>query len=338
MSTELLGPDGRVRFGLFADAVEEVPYRECVLIDEWDRPLSRWRRYWRWNQFEFVGGLSEQLIFGCALANVRYAGSVFAYVYLPAHDRMYEFSTQRPLGWKVRLDARPEDGTSEFHCKGSSVRLSPGQRPGIRRIEVDTPHLRIAAELDENVPPLDPLRICTPAGPAGWVFARKTAGQTVRGSVWVDGQEFDLEAAGVVGHRDWSAGFMRRETFWNWGCLAARLPNGVLGLNISCGVNETSFTENCFWWNGRLEKLDTVSFEYERRDLMQPWTMRSFDGRCVLRFQPIARHRERTNLGVVALNFSQLIGRYEGLLRCAGGTEIRVDNAWGYAEWHYAKW
>ncbi len=336
--SRLVDDRGRVRFGIFSEPVEEVDGWQSTLVDEWDRPVSRWRRYWGWNQFEFLGGLSEELIFGCALANVRYAGTVFAYVYFPKRGRMHEFSVQLPLGWGVRLDRRPEDGTSEYRGWRATVRMRAGSQPHTRLLEVDSPGFRIEAELDEQTPPLQPMRICTPAGAAGWVFARKTAGQAVRGSLRLGADLYNLERLGVAGHRDWTAGFMRRETFWNWGCFAARLPGGVAGLNISCGVNETSFTENCFWWNGRLEKLDTVAFDYDRQNLRKPWRMTSFDGRCELEFVPLAQHRERINLGVVATNFTQLIGRYNGRLCTRGGEQITLRDVWGYAEWHYAKW
>src|SRR5205807_1843203 len=134
------------------------------------------------------------------------------------------------------------------------------------------------ATFSETDPLLQPMYICTPAGPTGWVYARKTAGHAISGELQWNGRRIDLTPLALRGHHDWSAGYMRRHTFWNWGCLAGQLPDGrVLGMNISCGVNETSFTENCFWVDGVLHKLDTVHFDYERRDLMTPWRVRSFD-------------------------------------------------------------
>lgn len=339
MSRALIDDRGRVRFGIFREPIDVVNHKDCQLIDEFDRPLTRWRRYWAWNQFEFMGGLSDQLIFGCALANVRYAGTVFAYVYLPQRKVMKQFRVQRPFGAGVRLDLRPEDGQSEYRSGSLRVEMTAGAETRFRRLRVEAPGLAIDAEFDEGSPLTEPMRICTPAGAWGWVFARKTAGQAVCGEVLADGERFDLEQLGVLGHRDWTAGYMRRETFWNWGCLACRLPDGsVVGLNVSCGVNETSFTENCFWHNGRMHKIGTVAFTYDRTDLLQPWHMTSSDGRCDLAFVPKSFHRERTNLGIVAINLCQLIGRYEGRLRTAEGVTVELAEAWGYAEWHYAKW
>ena len=57
---------------------------------------------------------------------------------------------------------------------------------------------------------------------------------------------------------DWTAGYMRRHTYWNWTATACRLPDGrILGLNLSCGVNETSFTESYFLLDGQMTKVDS---------------------------------------------------------------------------------
>ena len=132
---------------------------------------------------------------------------------------------------------------------------------------------------------------------------------------------------------------MRRHTFWNWGCLAGRTADGrVVGLNVSCGVNETSFTENCFWIDGRLHKLDTVHFDYDRRNLLAPWRLTSFDGRLALDFAPESRHAERQNVGLLAADFHQLVGRSHGRLDTPAGERVAINGLLGYAEHHSARW
>ena len=118
-----------------------------------------------------------------------------------------------------------------------------------------------------------------------------------------------------------------------------RLADGrSVGMNVSCGVNETSFTENCFWVDGALHKVDTVAFAYDRRDLMRPWQLRSADGRVDLTFTPEGQHAERVNAWVVATDFHQLFGRYRGRLTTAAGAAVPIDGLLGYAESHYARW
>jgi len=336
----LIDSAGNVRVGIFPEPIDEVNHRDFALTNPFGRRAGRLRRHFAFKQFQFLGALSEDLVFGCALADVRYVGTAFVYVYEPTSGRFSEHTLRRPLARGVQFDQRPESGSAALDAAGNHIAMSAGPGAGQRHLRVQlAAGVSIDATFSEADPPLQPMRICTPAGATGWVYARKTAGHRVSGTLSWEGRQIDLGASRALGHHDWSAGYMRRHTFWNWGCLAGRLADGrIVGLNVSCGVNETSFTENCFWVDGVLHKLDTVSFEHDRHDLMRPWRMSSFDGRLQLAFQPAGGHRENINAGIVASNFNQLVGRYTGWLQTAAGERIMIDGLLGYAERHYAKW
>ena len=336
----LIAADGNVRLGIFSEAIADVNYRDYALTTPFGRPAWRWARHFGFNQFQFLGALSEDLVFGCALADIKYAGTAFVYLYEPSSRRLAEHSFQAPLARGIRFDQAPETGRASLQSRRAQIEMRAGVAPHHRRLAVTvTGGPTIEAYFDEETPPQQPMRISTRAGATGWVFARKTAGMPVSGRVRWNGREFDLAAIGARGHCDWSAGYMRRETFWNWGCLAGTTANGrTLGMNVACGVNETSFTENCFWLDGALHKIDSVAFTYDRTDLMRPWRLQSFDGRLDLAFEPQASHAEQLNAWIVASNFHQLFGRYHGRLVTAVGEEIRLAGMLGYAESHYAKW
>ncbi len=336
----LIDGGGDVRIGIFAEPIDDVNHRDFELLSPFGKRVGRWRRHFAFNQFQFLGALCEQLVFGCAMADIKYAGTAFVYCYEPATRRFAEYSLRQPLARGMRFDQQPETGTSVFDAGGNRIEMTASTRPRQRRLVAQL-HSGVAidATFSEEEPPIQPMFICTPAGATGWVYARKTAGHAVAGRLRWDGRTFDLAASGARGHHDWSAGYMRRQTFWNWGCLAGRTADGrIAGMNVSCGVNETSFTENCFWVDGRLHKLDTVVFDYDRRDLTRPWRLTSFDGRLQLSFRPEGRHSENINAWIVASNFNQLVGRYDGWLQTAAGERIAITQMLGYAERHYAKW
>jgi Domain of unknown function (DUF2804), C-terminal/Domain of unknown function (DUF2804), N-terminal len=353
--SRLIDESGNARFGVFEDPVLEINHRDFKLTDPFGRPVGRLRRHFAYNQFQYLGALSEELVFGCAIADVGYLGSAFLYFYEPATRRYAGFSFKTPLAYGTRVDAFPETGRASFEIGGNHFEMTGSTEPPERRLAVRLGGgVSVEARFSESARPapraqpvqplphpqrLQPMFICTQAGATGWVYARKTAGLGVSGSVRWEGRDYDLARIQASGHHDWSAGFMRRETFWNWGCLAGPAAGGrIIGMNVSCGVNETSFTENCFWVDGRLHKLDTVSFEYDRFDLEKSWKLASRDGRLGLEFRPEGKHVERINARVLATNFTQLFGRYYGRLRTGEGEEIRVDGILGYAERHYAKW
>lgn len=336
----LIGPGGDLRVGIFDAPIEAVNYRDYPLRTPLGRRAGRWARHFRFKQFQFLGALAEELVFGCAIADIRYAATAFVYLYEPSSRRLVEHSFRAPLGRGLDCDQAPERGRAAFSARGVRIEMLAEAAPARRRLRVRIDGgPTIDALFDEQHPPQQPMRLCTRAGAEGWVYARKTAGMPVAGEVQWDGRRLDLAAIGARGHCDWSAGYMRRETFWNWGCLAGVAADGrALGLNVSCGVNETSFTENCFWLDGALHKLDTVAFTYDRGALERPWQLRSGDGRLDLAFTPQARHVERLNAGLLASNFNQLLGRYRGRLVTAAGEVIAIADQLGFAESHYIKW
>ncbi|MBI5505349.1 MAG: DUF2804 domain-containing protein [Deltaproteobacteria bacterium] len=338
--SRLIDPSGEIRLGIFAEPIGEVNYREYALLGPLDRPRGPLARHFGFNQFQFLGGLSDSLIFGCAIADMKIAATAFLYFYEPTTRRFAHFSFKTPLALGCHFDQRPEDGTATFSWRGNAVTMRATAAPQQRHLRVDLAGgVRVNATFDESQPRIAPMAICTCAGAGGWVFARKTAGARVSGTVQWEGRSIDLASLAMLGHNDWSAGYMRRETFWNWGCLAGRLADGrIVGMNISCGVNETSYTENCFWVDGALETVSIAAFEYDRRDLMKPWKLRTSDGRVDLVFTPEGRHAEKINALVLASNFNQLFGRYQGRFVTAAGETLRIDGQLGYMERHYAKW
>ena len=339
MPARLVRPDGTVRLGVFAEPVDEVNGQDFVLRDPFGKPRGRLARHFGFHQFQFLGGLSEELVFGCAIVDTRWVSTAFVYCWDPRTRRRVEHAVKRPLRVGLRGVVTPEVGTTSFEAGGTRVAMHADAAPRARRLEVTGGPIAIDATFSEETPPMEPMRICTRAGASGWVYARKTAGLGMRGTLRTAEKTYDLGAIDVYGHHDWSAGFMRPETFWNWGCLAGRTADGrIAGLNVSCGVNETSVTENCFWIDGRLHKVDTVAFDYDQRDLMQPWYLRSADGRVELLFVPEGMHVERVNALVLATNFHQLFGRFTGTLTTATGERIAIERMLGFCEDHYAKW
>ena len=339
-SGRLIQHDGDVRFGIFPTAVSEVNYRDFDLRSPMDRRRGPLARHFGFNQFQFLGGLSESLVFGCAIIDIKLVGQAFLYFYEPNTRRFAEFSFRAPLALGTRFDQRPEDGSATFRQGENRFAMTATSDPMERQLWVKLANgVEVEAVFHESTPQVEPMWISTRAGASGFVYARKTAGAPVTGSIRWEGRSFDLAELGVLGHNDWSAGYMRRETFWNWGCMAGRLADGrIVGMNVSCGVNETSFTESCFWIDGRLHRLGTVAFEYDRRDLMKSWRLTDSSGRLDLEFHPEGSHAEKVNALVLASNFQQMFGRYNGTLRTEDGEEVVIQGTLGFAEKHYAKW
>lgn len=339
-SGRLINRQGDARFGVFPEPVSEVNFRDYDLRSPMDRRRGPLARHFAFHQFQFLGGLSETLVFGCAIIDIRLLGQAFIYFYEPLTRRLAEFSFRTPFAIGTHFDQRPEDGSATFRSGDNHFAMTATSEPRQRQLWVRLGSgIEVDAVFDEQDPAIQPMWISTPVGSGGFVFARKTAGARITGTIRWEGRSIDLAEIGACGHNDWTAGYMRRETSWNWGCTAGRLEDGrIAGMNLSCGVNESGHNENCFWIDGRLYRVGSVSFEYDRHDLMKAWHLRDSDGLVELEFTPEGSHSEKINALVVASNFHQLFGRYHGRLRSRSGEDVEFRGQLGWAEKHYAKW
>jgi len=334
----LIDENGTPAYGIFNGPVRLINYKDYQLTSPLGKPLGQTRQNFAFKQFQFLGVVSPELILGAAIVNIKFLGAAFVYFYDPVKRQQVNFSFRQPLARHTRFSQTPEEGEVAFK-RGSNLFLMRASR-GERLLVIRLSHgVNVEAVCSENAPPVPPLRICTRVGAAGWTYVRKTAAVSVKGEVQCPLGQFELGKIRALGHNDWTAGYLRRRTYWNWACFAGYLPRGrQIGLNVSSGVNETGFTENCYWLNGKFHKLDTVHFEYDRTLPMKPWYISSYDKKIELEFRPEGKYSERINAVIVASNFQQLPGRFFGKIKHSRFRTYNIKGLLGFAEDHYAKW
>ena len=335
---QLINADGQPSYGIFPDGVQELNYTDYDLRTPLDRRRGRLAKRLAFNQFQFISLISPQLIVGIAIVDLKLVSNAFVYLYEPGTDTFEEFSFLQPLARHTHFSNRANDGLCEFSKGANHISVHATHLPGVRRVSVRLKKgLQIDATIDESTA-YHPLALCTRAGYQGWVFTQKSAAQVCNGSIQWHDRQYDLKQIGALAAVDWSGGFMRRETFWNWGSLSCTLRDGRrLGFNLAAGVNETGFTENALWLDGRLIKVDMVDFRFDRYQPEHSWALRSADGVIDLYFEPKGRRQEKINALLIASNFKQYFGLYHGEIRLAGET-IRLEGEWGLAEDHFARW
>ncbi|CAA0110236.1 Uncharacterised protein [Zhongshania aliphaticivorans] len=331
----LIGKNGQPTFGLFETGVNEVNFQDYDLRSAMDRKLGGLAKHFKFNQFQFVALVSPQLIVGVAIVDLKLVSNAFVYLYEPQTQVFEEFSFTQPLARQTKIETRPEDGAASFRC--GKNQLSIKAQAGRREVSVSLKSgLEISASIDESNTP--PLALCSRAGYQGWVYTRKNAAMPCEGHIVWGGKDINLAEIKALASVDWTAGYMRGETFWNWGSLSASLADGRrLGMNLAAGVNETGFTENALWLDDRLIKVDMVNFEFDRYQASSPWRMRSADGIVNIVFTPKGQRKEKINALFIASNFTQHFGVFNGEIRLADEV-ININNCWGFAEDHFARW
>lgn len=340
---KLIKADGTPTFGIFDDALADINSADYQLLTPMGGKPSWLRRQLACKQFEYFGGLCDKFIFGCAIADMRHMTAVFIYVFDIASKQMTSKVLKLPLTIGASKADSPLQGRAHVKFLGTEASIEYYDQPRRKVLRVKTNNgIEIDAVLDEAAVNFKPMSICTSAGRRGWVYANKVAGVPVTGSLSYQGNHYNLAQENTYGHHDFSVGVMRRETFWNWACFSGELEYQgnivAAGLNVSCGVNETSFSENALWLDGQLIPLGQAHFEYSEQQPLEPWRVATNDGALDLRFTALGAHLDRVNAGILATDFKQIFGTFEGTITLDDGHIITVSNLLGFVEDHYSKW
>jgi hypothetical protein len=139
---------------------------------------------------------------------------------------------------------------------------------------------------------------------------------------------------------DFGRGIWPYRTVWNWAAFSGRSGADVVGLNMGDKWTDgTGMNENGILLNGRHFKVfDDIIFEYDDRDFMSPWRMRSESSEAVrLEFTPFYDKISSANLLVIRSKCHQLFGHYSGTLQADGRT-IPINGILGWAEEQRARW
>ncbi len=328
---DLVSRQGSVEHGLFKEPVHRISFEDYDYRTPLGYRLPRaWKRC-KAKRFHFFGICGPQAMLGLAVVDLGHLCTGFMYVYDKRNEWMKQFQDTMLNRKRAAVKSTPEHPHSWLQGRKLSLEIK-GERVFAQGRDVQlSAHLRTTHN--------SPIRLCTRNGYTGWCYTQKTMPIHLSSELLLGGQRVTLESPEHMGVMDWSGGYMRRHTFWNWASAACRLSDGRdMGLNLSCGTNETGFTENAFWIGDRREKADTVHFRYEGENMFLPWRISSFDGKVDMWFYPERRKEEKMNALVLATRFTQLMGTFQGTLLTEKGERIEVKDCCGWTEDHYVKW
>lgn len=327
---KLVNPDGSISYGLFKTPVDRINYLDFPLKTPMGRRLFRWMKKIKFNQFVFAGIAGPDIIAGVAIIDLKYVANGFAYVLDRKTGVLVEETRLSAFGKNTCITPSPSKPDCVFDSRGLGIRIKDN------RLFVNS--RKISVDLSFDPSESNPLRLCTRTGFRGWTYTEKTPSIRVEGKVASENGDY-LLGYPHMGLFDFSCGYMRRNTFWNWASISATLPDGrTLGMNLACGVNETGFTENAVWIDGKMEKVDVVNFIFDEDDLKKKWVIQSFDGKVDLEFYPEECRKETINKVVVASKFAHFLGSFSGKLTTNSMEEIHIKGCPGWTENHFARW
>ncbi|NKF49616.1 DUF2804 domain-containing protein [Shewanella sp. WXL01] len=332
----LIQADGKPMFGHFDGIVKSLGLEQFDYRNTMDKQASKLAKYFDYKQFQFVTVKTQRYIVSAAIADIRYLGSGFIYVYDIKSQKIVEQSYLRPPTLGYQTTPSPYNGEASISKLGSADKLVRFNLvEGVWQLEINTN--KVSASLTLTPPALSlPMSLATPTAYNGWTYTQKHNALQVSGTLTVNDEPQPLNQA--LASYDFSAGYMRRETSWRWASLNANTEGGVIGLNLAAGVNETGANENVLWVNGQRHLLGQIQFEFDRDDLTSPWQIHAANGQVDLSFHGINQRTEKLDLLLLKSNFRQFIGYFDGKLTDNQGVTYTISQQLGLCEDHYAKW
>ena len=185
---------------------------------------------------------------------------------------------------------------------------------------------------------IQPLVVVLPVGPNRGMYSHKVA-LPVTGWVKVGERTFEADENSFA-ILDIHKAHYPRHTWWNWATFAGRDAAGrALAFNLTRNVNERDdeLNENAFWVDGRITHLGPGRFEFDRKQILEPWHLTTVNDELDLTFTPMGERQENTRLGVARSVFHQPYGKFSGTVTADGET-YEIDGMMGVCEDHDALW
>jgi hypothetical protein len=297
----------------------------------------------RIKRWDYYAVFTPQRFFSATIAHLGYAGNIFVYTLDFASHELHEEGLVISLGSGIELPRNSQQGVSAYEGKG--VRLVFDAQPEQRHLQVDWPAFHagrgLHADLTLQVPPgQESMTIVIPIEGRRFYYNRKINCLPAAGLLHIGDLSEMLSPDSSLASLDWGRGIWTYQSYWNWASASGFLADGRrFGLNLGCGFGDTSHaTENCLVLDGRLHKLDQVTFDYASGDYMKPWKFLDNQGRLALDFVPFVDRNARTDLKVITSEVHQMFGRYSGTAVSDTGEQLKIENLVGFAEEHHARW
>jgi len=131
---------------------------------------------------------------------------------------------------------------------------------------------------------------------------------------------------------DWTRGVRPRRDLRFWAAACGQSGGRQVGFSVGHNSADSSQgTENAFFVDGKLHKLDQVTFHIPS-DRLVPWRFTSNDGRLEMTFSPQQERDENHQVFFYSLKRRQLFGSFSGRAILDDGSECEFANVTGFAE------
>lgn len=132
---------------------------------------------------------------------------------------------------------------------------------------------------------------------------------------------------------DWLREARPRRDIHYWACACGTASGKLVGFSAGYGsVDSAAGTENAFFVDGVIHKLDQVVFHIPPADWLEQWRFSSNDRRLEMSFTPSQERAEHKRILLHSIRRRQVFGFFSGRVILDDGTELAFWNISGFAE------
>jgi hypothetical protein len=164
-------------------------------------------------------------------------------------------------------------------------------------------------------------------------YSRRSPWYTAEGVMQVGSSELVFTRGNAWGILDWNRGVRPRGDVRYWAAACGQSEGRQLGFSVGYGsADSTQGTENAFFLDGKLHKLDQVTFHINPANWLLPWRFTSNDNRLEMLFTPHQERMERNRMLLYSLTRRQVCGFFSGRVILDDGSLMEFQNITGFAE------
>ncbi|WP_026653941.1 DUF2804 domain-containing protein [Butyrivibrio proteoclasticus] len=307
------------------------------LIQTYDRTMIKAPK-WRIKEWDYYLVLADDFAGAFTISDDGYIG-LQSVSLLTFGEKPWEHTetvlNAFPMG-KLSLPATSEQGTTIYEDKRIQMKFEAID--GKRHISCHFDNFCDGKPFDCHItlsqPPMDTMVIATPWDQKhAFYYNQKINCMRAEGFMEYDGKRYEFDPKKNFGTLDWGRGVWTYDNTWHWGSGNTDIDGKAFGFNIGYGFGNTSAaTENVLFYDGKVHKLDDITFHIPESSYMDPWKITSSDGRFEMDFVPVLDRAACLDYKLIVSDQHQVFGRLSGTAILDDGTKIDVKDMMCFAE------
>jgi hypothetical protein len=248
------------------------------------------------------------------------------------------FQSIMPLG-AYQMPGSSENGNVRWHRKKAHLDFIYMEK-GVRIIKADIPkfgNLRSLRGALILTPPLEPESLVTNQpwrdSKKAFKYTRCSPWFCVEGMIQVGSSEIIFNRGNAWGVFDWYRCVRPKADICYWAAASGLCDGRLLCFCVGySGTDSSQGTENGFFIDGKLHKLDQVTFHIPLSNWLSPWRFTSNDNRFEMTFHPHQERLDRKRLFLYNSTRRQVCGFFSGKIQLEDGSIVKFQHLTGFAE------